>query len=239
MERINVEEINTFLRENGYLAVETYLKPKGKERIRIAKLFKELADFYLYSKRDFKKAIHFYEQCCKYWSPEDSQSKKGLLGMLSSNKNVPHPEETEEDMEELDEIARMYMSFAFASFLNSDISRSEEFSKRSNECIIKGYGSEERFLAMGNQRPYRMRMVALNAYFQGDKDKAFKILEGLTECLRCHYCVHGFCYEKDLFFARVYEMEGEKELAIEYYKKALENSHDDAEAYKAIKDLEK
>ena len=239
LERINVEDINVFLRENGYLAVETYLNPKGKERIRIAKLFKELADFYLFTKREFKKAVHFYEQCCKYWCPEDSQSKKGLLGMFGSNKNVPRPEETEDDMEELDLMAAMYMNFAFASFLNSDISRSEEFSKRSNECIIKGYGSEERYLTMGNQKPYRMRLVALNAYFQGDKEKTFRLLDGLTDCLRCNYCIHGICYEKELFLARVYEMEGERELAREYYTKAFANSMDDAEAYKAIKDLEK
>ena len=36
VERIISEEINVFLRENGYLAVETYLKPKGNDRKRIA-----------------------------------------------------------------------------------------------------------------------------------------------------------------------------------------------------------
>ncbi len=82
-------------------------------------------------------------------------------------------------------------------------------------------------------------MVALNAYFQGDKEKTFRLLDGLTDCLRCNYCIHGICYEKELFLARVYEMEGERELAREYYTKAFANSMDDAEAYKAIKDLEK
>ena len=239
VERIISEEINAFLRENGYLAVETYLKPKGNDRKRIATLYKELADFYNFTRRYNKKAIHFYEESLRYWCPEDQAQKKGIMGMLGVKKELPRPEAIIKDRVDLDDIASLYANFAYVCFMSDDKQRSEELAKRSLECIIKGYGSPETYLNYPPLKPQRIRVVAIDMYLQGNKARAFEMLDSLSGCMRCYYCYHENCYEQFLYLARIYEMEGDKEKALDNYKKAFQCSPDDSEVYQALKDLEK
>lgn len=239
VERIIQEEINVFLRENGYLAVDTYLKPKGNERKRIAELFMDLADFFNYSRRYNKKAIHYYEEALKYWSMEDTNQKKGVLGILGVKKELPRPELNIDNKEDLEELSRLYMCLAYILCRSGDRAKCAEYANRSLECIIKGYGSIERYLDYPALRALRIRVISMDSYLRGDKKKAEELLHSLNDIDRCYHCHHGCCYEEFLFLARIYELDGDKELAIEYYKKAFQSSPDDAEVYQALKDLEK
>ena len=237
--RLIENDLNEFLRNEGYFAVETYIKPKGKQRELVALVFRDLADFYYYSERDFKKAISYYEQCIRYWDREPDTKKKGIIGTVGSRRTLPKPEDKMQKPDDLDDLARMYMCYAAACFMNGNKKKSEEFSKRSIECIIKGYGSIENYLGFAPVKPERMRIVAISLYLHGEKKKAVEMIENMMQTPRCSYCVHGVCYEKYLMMARIYEMEGDREKAIENYKIAFEYSPDDAEVFMALKDLEK
>ena len=238
-ERILNDDINSFLRESGYFAIDTYIKPKtGADRVRVAILLKELADFYLYSVRDLKKAVHFYEEACRYWAVEDAAKKKKILGIVN-RKELPRPEDTRTHIRDLEDLARMYVNFATALYLSGDRVRSEEFAKRSIECIIKGCGSVENYLAYAPYRPDRLRVIAQNLYYQGQGEKALSMVDEMDRCARCHNCDHGVCYEKYLMLGRIYEMEKNFAKAKEYYRKAFEMSPDDSEIYQVLKELEK
>ncbi|MBO4863276.1 MAG: tetratricopeptide repeat protein [Eubacterium sp.] len=238
-ERILNDDINVFLRENGYFAIDTYIKPKtGGERVRVAFLLKELADFYLYSVRDYKKAVHFYEEAVRYWATEDAAKKKKILGIVNM-KELPRPEDTRTGKRDLDDIARLYVNFATACNLSGDKTRSGEFAKRALECIIKGYGSEDDYLTFNEYKPDRMRVLAQIMYYMGQGEKALKLVDEMDRCARCQHCDHSVCYEKHLMLARIYEMEKNFAKAKEYYRKAFELSPDDSEVYQALRDLEK
>ena len=75
-------------------------------------------------------------------------------------------------------------------------------------------------------------------YFRGNVETALEYTGRMAKCIRCSHCRYRLCYEKFLIEARIYEMEGNRKMALELYRKALEEAPDDEEIYNAIHALE-
>ena len=240
-EQLISKDLESFLRINGYDASCLKKKISGSDAELMGDLFNDIANFYIHNERKYKIAIKYYELSLHFRTKKEAVSvkKKSIVGTTDKVifQKFP-PEEYETDKAKLDSYARMYMCYAASVFMNGDKNKSLELANRGIACIIKGFGTTEKYCDFPLERPSRVRIVALLRFFQGDIAASLSDTAKMTECYRCSFCTFESCYERFLIEARIKEMSGNIEEALALYRKAFELSPDDCEVYQAIRCLE-
>jgi tetratricopeptide (TPR) repeat protein len=227
----------SFLEKKGYMYDGLNKVTHGSNRERIGEVFQELGNFFLFAERDLKRALGFYRKSIMFFTPENPEGnvlKNVAMNFGSKRHFARRPENYINDKAGLANLARLYMCYASACYLSKDQAKSQKLANNGIECIIKGFGSIDNYLSYPAETPFRIRVVALLKYFQGDTLEALQMLDKMCQVNRCSFCSNGTCYELHLMRARMYEMSEDIPKAIECYEKAFELSPDDVEAYKAL-----
>lgn len=106
--------------------------------------------------------------------------------------------------------------------------KAAEHGKRALELLLHGY-TEEDYVSYPPVRPARLGYVATCYLYMGENEKAFDYLRQMQEGYRCKYCRNRGCYEAHLFRGMYYEVQGDREKALEEYHKGYELNRFDEE----------
>ncbi len=242
--RLNV--LHYFLKEQGYTNKGLDEVTLGNERKVAADIFRQLGDFYVNNQRQYKTAIMYFEKSLRFKMQagtkgpgrsiaDDSTQKVGLFKKAKPSAYVERPENLENP--DYFDIGDLYKFFAIACFNYGLKDWAAELAERAINCYEKGSGNLNEFLSFPCSAPLRLNDMAMLVYMKGDKAEAIKMAEKAATIPQCEFCTYGDCYDKILTLARIYEMSGDINKAIEYYRLAYEKTNDDAEIYMALRTL--
>ena len=191
----------------------------GKNAVRFenknvaAYILERYSAFYLYSLREYKKALKIAERALSYLGPYRQIKDNNLLHTY------------------MDISSTIMVSAAYIGKPD----RARDAAKEINECI-KAISKDkvDNYLEYTENSTYRKKEYALMLYFLGEKDKALQMLRELADAPRCRACRHAKCYEAYLMNAKICEFEHDIPAALEYYKKANETGAEDSEVISAM-----
>ena len=208
-----------------------------QDRSFFSDIYEELGDYYK-NLRDFEKAAECYERCLWFKMIRTTEVKSAMLGLGTKKvETLKYPEEDEETIYK--NLVNFYSGYAFVLGMCGRKKESEEIAKHAMKCIINLFGSVEDYLSFKKYRPARIQCVFSIYYALGERDKALEYCEQMDQCPRCEMCHYIMCGEKFLRLGRLYEMEGMKREALDFYRMTWEKCPDDPETFIAIKELEK
>ena len=227
--------------------LESYLRDKGynkkkkevpeQDRSYYADIYEELGDYYK-NLREFENAAECYSEALWLRMIRTTEVKSAVLGLGSKKVEVEKfPEEDEETIYK--NLINFYSGYSFVLGMCGRKKESEEIAKHAMKCIINLFGSVEDYLSFKKYRPSRIQCVFSTLYALGDREKALEYCDQMDKCPRCEMCHYVMCGEKFLRLGRMYEMEGMKKEALDFYRMTWEKCPDDPETYIAIKELEK
>ena len=118
--------------------------------------------------------------------------------------------------------------------------RTEEAVEAAKRCmpdLIWPNRTIEDYLRFPNSRPFRYGELAKYFYFIGQREKVKELFGKMTDYPLCNFCHERECYDQPLSMANLQEIDGDREGALENYRRALELNSSDAELYVAIAEL--
>ena len=135
----------------------------------------------------------------------------------------------------------LYRFFAGACYCYGLKIWAKALAQRSLYCIEKAYrekGGVDAYLSYPGAAPLRLCDMAMVRFYLGEKEEAFDLLLKSCGLNHCTFCNYGVCYDVSLATARIYEMMGEIDKAIEYFRIARKTSKTDCEVYIALRTLD-
>ena len=241
-----LSELNQFLKNGGYMSQDLDLRTKGNERLIVSRIFRALGDHYLYTERQFKNSIKYYEMSLRFLMSEDKKGngfsilkKNGLFSRKKDNpiEGLDCPEDYLTDIGELCDLAEEYQKFALACYSYGFKAEAKALAKRSLNCMIKGYGSEEGYVSNPKSRPFRLGVLGIDKFILDEKKEANDLIGESSLISPCDFCYYGVCYDKFLALAHIAELSGDIPKAIEYYKMARVEAMNDSEPFVALRSL--
>ncbi len=246
-----MQDILDFLKSKGYLEPNLAKECEGYTRRVSASIFRKIADHYINNERNYKDSILFFEKAISMKMPKGEATtgasltngiKKGnFLSKHSKAKvHLDSPEELMTDRAELREMGELYRYFAAACYGYGLKDWAETIAKRAVNCFERAYkaiGGLKAYLDTPDSSPLRYSDFAMVKFFMGETEEAFKLTETCNRLPHCSFCLYDVCYDRVLTEARLYELMGNIDKAIEYYKLARSYSPNDCEIYIALRTL--
>lgn len=127
---------------------------------------------------------------------------------------------------------------AQAYYMMRMFEKAAECAGKAREIILTGVKSEEAFLEYGKNFPLFLSLMGGCYLYLGEVQKAFSIFEQMPDCRRCLHCRYRKCYDGFVYMGYYYEVTGQSENALLYYRKAQEVDPNHIEMQLRIKKLE-
>lgn len=215
----------------GERRLKKYLNTKNfaEDPVHDYKLLNQIADEYLYTFFDYREGLRLMTQVLRLMdqavqagnAPDFDTRKSVLIHMAECYGNLGQWEMASQAASDAEKMISRYVH-------QNTADRNAAFGEAAG-TLGTVTDPVQTYLSYSKYRPIRLGTLARIRFFQGRKEEAHRLAEEMLKSTHCDFCRNSACSDGYEYLAKIFRWEGNREMALKYFRLSAEAGPDDME----------